>query len=266
MLASCCCSEAPDPAGQIEFDPVGDCSSALPSSRQNVTLLQQHRSLQKQTSMKDILHSTSPSAALHSEAVDNKQSCPHKEHHHHNECVNSQTTAVATNVNAEDSLTNGDVWLLNAFVKMAKAGCVCSYLGDSRSRGSWGNRMNARYVIDDELKCLNVVVAARGRATDAKPKVSCRIDGILDIYSLQDDGEECFPREVIQALRPDERDLLLMIVYDSGTAGESHRFCFVETSPESKETLLHCLRILSIKSVAGQVLKAIHDGSHGNGK
>merc|ERR1711920_226391 len=142
------------------------------------------------------------------------------------------------------ALSKDDEWLLNLFAKKARKGCSCVYLGNSES--TWGNRVTAHYILDQQMKSLSMVTNAPD--ADQHRSVSCTIHEILDIYSFPDDGEECFPAEVVRACSIEELELLLMVVYAGEDSGDACSFCFAEDSCESRDTLLDCLRILSMKN------------------
>jgi len=126
--------------------------------------------------------------------------------------------------------------LVNSFAKKAVVGCSCTYLKEVS-----GDRCNTRYRIDKSLEYLSVM-------SDKDPntaEVTCPIAAIQDVYSLVEDGEACFPVNVVQQLKVEEQELLLMIVYRSGP-DKMYRFCILEESRKSRDDFLECLRILCI--------------------
>lgn len=126
--------------------------------------------------------------------------------------------------------------LVNSFAKKAVRGCPCVYLKEST-----GERCSTQYRIDKSLEYL-IVVSSQDTT---RAEVTCPIAAIQDIYSLVEDGEGCFPAEVVSNLKPEEQNLLLMVVYRNGHS-KMFRFCLLEESPESRDTFLECLRILCI--------------------
>mmetsp|Transcript_147292 Transcript_147292/g.274393 ORF Transcript_147292/g.274393 Transcript_147292/m.274393 type:complete len:221 (+) Transcript_147292:130-792(+) len=130
--------------------------------------------------------------------------------------------------------------LVNSFAKKAVKGCPCLYIKESS-----GERCSTQYKIDKSLEYLIVV----SNKDPTRAEVTCSIAAIQDIYSLVEDGEGCFPKEVLDKLSPEEKDLLLMIVYRSGT-DKLFRFCLLEESRDSRDTFLECLRILCIYAQA----------------
>mmetsp|Transcript_24862 Transcript_24862/g.54972 ORF Transcript_24862/g.54972 Transcript_24862/m.54972 type:complete len:219 (-) Transcript_24862:62-718(-) len=128
--------------------------------------------------------------------------------------------------------------LVNSFAKKAVKGCSCTYVKEGT-----GERATRHYRIDRSLEFL-LVVDPEAAATSS-PEVTCPIAAIQDIYACVEDGEQCFPPQVVSALEPEELDLLLMVVYRSGQ-DKMFRFCILEETPESRDTFLESLRILCI--------------------
>jgi len=126
--------------------------------------------------------------------------------------------------------------LVNTFAKRAVRGCTCEYI-----REGTAERLATQYRIDKSLEYLIVVSPMDQQSQE----VTCPIAAIQDIYSLVEDGEACFPPEVLKALKPEEKELLLMVVYRSGQ-DKLFRFCLLEESRESRDIFLECLRILCI--------------------
>jgi len=124
--------------------------------------------------------------------------------------------------------------LLDSFAKRATKGCPSTYLDGRR-----GARTDALYRIDRSLRHLTVLAK-----DDRRVVAECPIKDIQDIYLLSD-GEECFPPEVVKRVKPDERDLLVMIVHGGGHE-KTLGFCVLEESLESRDELLECMRLLTI--------------------
>lgn len=126
--------------------------------------------------------------------------------------------------------------LVNTFAKKAVRGCPCVYLKEGT-----GDRVKTQYRIDKSLEHLIII-----NAEDAShAEVTCPISAIQDIYSLVEDGAACFPTEVIKVLKPEEMELLLMVVFRN-SSDKMFRFCLLEDSRESRDIFLECLRILCI--------------------
>jgi len=126
--------------------------------------------------------------------------------------------------------------LVNSFAKRAVRGCPCQYVKEGVA-----DRITTQYRIDKSLEHLLVVSASDPQT----PEITCPIAAIQDIYSLVEDGESCFPPEIISSLNPEEKEMLLMVVYRSG-ADKMFRFCLLEESRDSRDIFLECLRILCI--------------------
>lgn len=126
--------------------------------------------------------------------------------------------------------------LVNSFVKKAVAGCPCTYLDEATQE-----QTVTTYRIPKNLESLSVV----SPLDNSQAMFACRIGDIQDVYSHFEDGEQCFNPKVVAGLRPEERDLLLMVVCRDG-----RRLNIVEESHESRDTLLECLRILCVYAQA----------------
>eukprot|EP00933_Yihiella_yeosuensis_P084187 TRINITY_DN98595_c0_g1_i1.p1 TRINITY_DN98595_c0_g1~~TRINITY_DN98595_c0_g1_i1.p1 ORF type:complete len:225 (-),score=33.96 TRINITY_DN98595_c0_g1_i1:130-804(-) len=129
--------------------------------------------------------------------------------------------------------------LVNNFAKKAVRGCPCVYIKEGSAE-----KVKTHYRIDKGLENLLVVNAK----DTSNPEVVCPMVTIQDIYSLAEDGASCFPQEVIRCLKPEETELLLMVVFSGSGAvpGKLLRFCILEESRESRDVFLECLRILCI--------------------
>jgi len=126
--------------------------------------------------------------------------------------------------------------LVNTFAKRAVRGCQCHYLKEGNSE-----RLTTQYRIDKSLEYLIIV----NPSDPQMQEVTCPIASIQDIYSLVEDGESCFPPELVKNLSAEDKELLLMVVYRSGT-DKMFRFCLLEETRNSRDIFLECLRILCI--------------------
>lgn len=134
--------------------------------------------------------------------------------------------------------------LVNSFAKAALRGCKCTHVKES------GERNATKYRIDKSLEYL-IIESSQG---DALADVTCPIGAIQDIYCVMEDGAECFPPEVIHAVKAQEMENLLMVVYRSGQ-DKILRFYLLEDSAESRDVFLECLRILCIYAQSTPSLK-----------
>eukprot|EP00429_Kryptoperidinium_foliaceum_P100945 CAMPEP_0176243628 /NCGR_PEP_ID=MMETSP0121_2-20121125/31021_1 /TAXON_ID=160619 /ORGANISM="Kryptoperidinium foliaceum, Strain CCMP 1326" /LENGTH=262 /DNA_ID=CAMNT_0017583225 /DNA_START=1 /DNA_END=786 /DNA_ORIENTATION=+ len=125
---------------------------------------------------------------------------------------------------AEKSRLQG---LVNTFAKRAVRGCPCTLV-----RETSGEKASTLYKIDRNLGNL-IIVSAKDRR---QQEVSCRIAAIQDMYCWAEDGESCFPAEVVDALSVAEKELLLMVVYRQDD--KLFRFSLVESSKESRDMFL----------------------------
>lgn len=137
---------------------------------------------------------------------------------------------------------------MNDWVTQASRGIPCSYISRSNAvAASWSHRSQGQrrrpshqYHIDRSLEHLFIVPIRNPGCAE----VVCPIAAILDIYSVGDDGEHCFPPEVLSSLAEEEKALLLMVVYH--WQGRNAAFCLLEESQESRDKFLDAARILSI--------------------
>eukprot|EP00930_Biecheleria_cincta_P082999 TRINITY_DN72642_c0_g1_i1.p1 TRINITY_DN72642_c0_g1~~TRINITY_DN72642_c0_g1_i1.p1 ORF type:complete len:252 (+),score=43.04 TRINITY_DN72642_c0_g1_i1:103-756(+) len=131
--------------------------------------------------------------------------------------------------------------LVNRFAKKAVRGCPCVYVKEGSAE-----RFSTQYRIDKSLEYLILVNAKDPGVAE----VTCPIAAIQDIYSMLEDGESCFPSDIVGSLRPEERELLLMVVF-SNSEGKLFRFCLLEDDTASRDIFLECLRILCIYAQSG---------------
>lgn len=139
--------------------------------------------------------------------------------------------------------------LVNTFAKKAVRGCPCTYLKEVAG----GDRCTTHYRIDKSLEYMIVVSNQDPNVAE----VTCPVAEIQDIYSYVEDGEACFPSEVLSVLKSVELELLLMVVYRSGS-DKMYRFCLLEESKESRDNFLECLRILCIYAQSAQANTQSH--------
>lgn len=126
--------------------------------------------------------------------------------------------------------------LVNRFARKAVRGVPCTYLDETT-----GERFATKYRVDKGQQILLIV----GDKSARHAEVTCPVGGIQDIYSIVEDGEACFPQPVRAALRPEELEKLLMVVYNDTKGGDS-RFCLLEDSRASLDMFMECLKVLSI--------------------
>merc|ERR1712232_1432416 len=122
--------------------------------------------------------------------------------------------------------------VVNDFAKRAVKGCPCLFMKANGDEPGRYNAIGTEYRIDRGLENLVVVSAEDPNLAD----VTCPIAAIRDIYSLAEDDEECFPAEVISSLSPQDRSLLLMIVFQR--QDKSLKFCIVEKSAAARNSFL----------------------------
>jgi len=111
-----------------------------------------------------------------------------------------------------------------------------------------GARINVKYSVDHASRCLVVKTAG----LPAQQEVVCRIACIEDIYTLED-GDECFPPQVVESLAQEEKEGLFLIVYTTTDArGRPHEepvsLCMVEASRRARDDLMEHLKRLSLSS------------------
>merc|ERR1712150_8557 len=124
--------------------------------------------------------------------------------------------------------------LVQTFAQEAVNGIGCTLMRMENLQ-----RVKTTYRIDKTLRNLMIM-----SPDNKRQEVVCPIGEILDIYSLAEDGRSCFPTEIIDMLRPEEHSLLLMIMHASGQNNAPRQFFLLETSEQSRDTFLECLRVL----------------------
>lgn len=126
--------------------------------------------------------------------------------------------------------------LLHQFAQKAVKGCPCVYFKEGTSE-----RCQSRYRMDRLLETLMLV----NGQDPGQLEISCPVIAIQDIYTMAEDGPGHFPPEVVAALKPEEKDQLLMIVFRDATQKFAH-LCIAQESKQSCDEFLECMRILSI--------------------
>lgn len=125
--------------------------------------------------------------------------------------------------------------LINTFAKQAIKGVPCTYINEDSLE-----QVQTTYRIDKNLKSLMIM-----SSNPEIPELVCPINKIQDIYSFVEDGASCFSPEIINMLRHEEKDKLIMIMY-FGSRDKIFRFCILETSTKNRDIFLECLRILCV--------------------
>jgi len=212
MFSGCCCSDSKE-RGQLNYHPGTDEHVPAPSG-EAASPAYLHAEADPDASA-PVGQPAAAAAALASDGASTGRSL-----------TDEEREAEKTRIQA----------MVNVFAKKAVRGCPCTYV----SEGS-GDRASTQYRIDKGLEYLIIMSPNDSN----KAEVTCPISDIEDIYSLVEDGEGCFPPEVLAALKPTEMDMLLMVVY-RGSHDKLFRFCLLEESGESRDSFLECLRILCI--------------------
>ncbi|CAK0848223.1 unnamed protein product [Prorocentrum cordatum] len=132
--------------------------------------------------------------------------------------------------------------LVNGFARRAVKGCPCMYLKAIGGDPEKYEAVATQYRIDRSLENLVVVLAGDPNLAD----VTCPIAAIQDIYSLREDDEDCFPRAVVSSLQPQDRDLLLMVVFQR--QDKTLKFCILEESAEARDEFLETLHTLHLRA------------------
>jgi len=127
--------------------------------------------------------------------------------------------------------------LVNAFVHKAVRGCMCGYIIGSVKSGY--ERFTTQYRMDRSLQHLCILCPE----DPDKAEIVCPIAAIQDISALAEDGEDQFRPEVLARLHPDERRLLLMVVFRCQEQ-KLTQFYLLEESDDARDDFLEALRIL----------------------
>ena len=127
--------------------------------------------------------------------------------------------------------------LLQDFAKKTVQGCPCVYFKEGTSE-----RSLTRYRMD---RLLETLMLMNGQ-DPGQLELSCPVTAIQDIYTMVEDGPSPFPPEVVAALQPEEKDQLLMIVFNDADQKGAHHLCMAQESAKSRDDFLECMRILSI--------------------
>lgn len=147
--------------------------------------------------------------------------------------------------------------MVSAFARDALEGCPCTCFAPLTKRDSnmpdgaakvhlsvsspdkcgWQHSVGY-YNIDRSLTQLIV-------DTDQGWRISCQLSAIQDIFSFVEDGAIPFPEAVTSSLKPEELELLLLVLY-TDSAGHSQQLCIMESVAEQRNRFLECMRVLCI--------------------
>jgi hypothetical protein len=132
--------------------------------------------------------------------------------------------------------------IFKRFVNEASAGCPCVYLKESTRE-----RCQTQYSIDNSFRYLLV----RSTHDPARAEVAVPVAAIQDIYTMKNDSERHFPSGLISELSPEDKQLMLMVVYRNSQQRD-FRVCLLVDSSESRDHFLECFRILCIYAKSTQ--------------
>lgn len=126
--------------------------------------------------------------------------------------------------------------VVSAFVQRAVRGCTCGYITGSVKSGY--ERVATQYRMDRSVQNLCILCPAE----PAYAEIICPLAAIQDISALVEDGEDKFLPEVLAHLRPEERRLLLMVVFRCQE--KLKPFYLLEESEDARDDFLEAVRIL----------------------
>mmetsp|Transcript_123520 Transcript_123520/g.193832 ORF Transcript_123520/g.193832 Transcript_123520/m.193832 type:complete len:189 (+) Transcript_123520:149-715(+) len=137
------------------------------------------------------------------------------------------------------------------FTERAVDGVFCTILRE-RTR----QRVPGLWCLDE---CASHVIFLTGDNYQTKELVFPLKD-LQYVYSLEADGDVCFPPAVLQMLQPGEGERLIMLGYygdwSEKITGERVnaliRFCFLETDREAQDLFTRCMKVLRVYAQADQ--------------
>jgi len=132
--------------------------------------------------------------------------------------------------------------MVNNCVKIALKGCPCRYLQQGSDKLK---RIPSRYFVDDNLEQLSIVACEPEQGSGVQ--VKCSIAAIQDIFCVSEDGEAPFPTAVMSRLQKEEKETLLMVVFQGRQVGVSS-FCVMLETCESRESFMEAMRVLCVAS------------------
>lgn len=132
------------------------------------------------------------------------------------------------------------------FMKKSSNGAPCVFVNETTKE-----RVRTAYTIDKNLNYLIIL--------SPKPEESalavCPLALISDVYSVEQDGEQAFPKGLLEQLADAERNMLAMVLYRKEAKDRRFvRLCFVDESREARDKFLISIRVLSV--YAKNVLKS----------
>jgi len=127
--------------------------------------------------------------------------------------------------------------MVSAFTERAVEGVFCTYLKERTQE-----RLAGLYCIDSSAK---YIIILSGDNLDSQ-EVACPIADIAEMYSLENDGADCFPNAVVAMLNPEEAHRLFMVVYRRKDDQKKIRFCILEDSREGRDIFMQSVSVLAV--------------------
>lgn len=150
------------------------------------------------------------------------------------ECFDNETATCAPMSMQEEKAQLRE--LIAFFVRQAINGCICVHVDETTRE-----QRIARYSLDSGIKRLAI------DSIDGVIEAACFLTQVVGVHSVIEDGESIFPYAVLESLRPEQVELLLMICYDSSAGGEK-RLLLLSESQESCRMFTRCLQVISYYS------------------
>jgi hypothetical protein len=123
------------------------------------------------------------------------------------------------------------------FTDRGVEGVLCTILRErslERLAGSYCLEENAKYIIflsGDTLQTEELIMPVKE---------------LVNVFTLETDGENCFPPAILGILEPGEAERLIMLGFSTKGSDKKTRFCFLETDREARDTFARCMKVLSV--------------------
>jgi len=216
-MFGCCCQESSDKSSQVLYPMVNDAVMAETTS---------HGQTVSQTVV-----SSAPAPAM---LVPTQTAAAAQDHSARTEQTSEASIPTLTpeeKQREKDRLQE----LVKSFAKRALQGIPCTFVDSST-----GQCHDTVYKVGKKLETL-IISPPSGTSI---PEIACSIATIDEIYGYKEGGGEVeFPPAVISALSSEQSQRALMVCHASGS------FCFLESSTDSRESFLTCMRILRLYCV-----------------
>mmetsp|Transcript_42059 Transcript_42059/g.122012 ORF Transcript_42059/g.122012 Transcript_42059/m.122012 type:complete len:198 (-) Transcript_42059:76-669(-) len=125
---------------------------------------------------------------------------------------------------------------VSAFVRSASRGRPVQLLRQL-SDPPWLERVDGQLRLSKDLHQMFLT------SSDEETDFSFAVTDIRDVYTVEDDGEEAFPKTMVESLNEGELRCIVRVYYRA-SSGQTLSFCLLEGSPAMRTHFLQSMRVL----------------------